>query len=127
MNGIGGIGGWELLLVAVIAMLVLGPEHMVKHAYRFGRWARKFSGYWQEAVGAFREQLKDIEKEAVAPPKVGSVSMDIYGIFFSDKIDSFPAVLANCIKENAASIILAPPDFEIIIRGIFLKNSSYSL
>ena len=37
MNGIGGIGGWELLLVAVIAMLVLGPEHMVKHAYRFGR------------------------------------------------------------------------------------------
>ena len=65
MNGIGGIGGWELLLVAVIAMLVLGPEHMVKHAYRFGRWARKFSGYWQEAVGAFREQLKDIEKEAV--------------------------------------------------------------
>ena len=65
MNGIGGIGGWELMLVAVIAMLVLGPEHMVKHAYRFGRWARKFSGYWQEAVAAFREQIKDIEEEAV--------------------------------------------------------------
>jgi|TARA_B100000315_G_C14135648_1_gene388988 sec-independent protein translocase protein TatB len=65
MNGIGGIGGWELLLVAVIAMLVLGPEHMVKHAYRLGRWSRKLSRYWQEGVAAFREQLKDIEEEAV--------------------------------------------------------------
>ena len=65
MNGFGGIGGWELLLVAVIAMLVLGPEHMVQHAYRIGRWARKLSRYWQEGVTAFREQVKDIEGEAV--------------------------------------------------------------
>lgn len=65
MNGFGGIGGWELLLVAVIAMLVLGPEHMVKHAYRLGRWSRNLSRYWQEGTAAFREQLKDIEEEAV--------------------------------------------------------------
>lgn len=65
MNGFGGIGGWELLLVAVIAMLVLGPEHMVKHAYRFGRWVRKLSVYWREGTTAFREQLKDLEEEAV--------------------------------------------------------------
>ena len=65
MNGFGGIGGWELLLVAVIAMLVLGPEHMVKHAYRFGRWARKLSIYWKEGTTSFREQLKDLEEEAI--------------------------------------------------------------
>jgi len=65
MNGFSGIGGWELLLVAVIAMLVLGPERMVKHAYRLGRWARKFSSYWQEGVSAFREQIQDIEEDAV--------------------------------------------------------------
>lgn len=65
MNGFGGIGGWELLLVAVIAMLVLGPEHMVKHAYQLGRWARELSRYWHEGMAAFREQLKDIEEEAV--------------------------------------------------------------
>ena len=65
MNGFGGIGGWEFLLVAVIAMLVLGPEHMIKHAYRVGRWARTLSRYWQEGVTAFREQLKDIEEDAV--------------------------------------------------------------
>ena len=65
MNGIGGIGGWELFLVAVISMLVLGPEHMVKHAYQLGRWVRKLRLYWQEGAEAFREQLKDIEEEAV--------------------------------------------------------------
>ena len=60
MNGIGGIGGWELLLVAVIAMLVLGPEHMVKHAYRLGRWSRKLSRYWQEGVAAFLEKRQPV-------------------------------------------------------------------
>ena len=65
MNGFGGIGGWELLLVAVIAMLLLGPERMVQHAYRIGRWSRKLSRYWQEGVTAFREQVKDIEEDAV--------------------------------------------------------------
>ena len=29
MNGFGGIGGWELLLVAVIAMIVLGPDDVL--------------------------------------------------------------------------------------------------
>jgi Sec-independent protein translocase protein TatA len=52
-------------LVAVIAMLVLGPERMVKHAYHLGRWARKLSRYWHEGVSAFREQLKDIEEDVV--------------------------------------------------------------
>ena len=36
---------------------------------------------------------------------------------FANKV-SFAEVLAICIKENADSIILAPPDFEIIIKGI---------
>ena len=32
MNGFGGIGGWEFLLIAVIAILVLGPERMIHYA-----------------------------------------------------------------------------------------------
>jgi len=36
MNGFGGIGGWELVLVSVIAILVLGPERMIDHAFRAG-------------------------------------------------------------------------------------------
>ena len=59
-----------------------------------------------------------IANEAVVPPVVGSVHREIYGIDFSESSASLELVLANCINEKAPSIILAPPDFEIINRGI---------
>ena len=64
MNGLGGIGGWELVLVAIIVMVVMGPERMVKHAFQLGRWARQVSSYWKEGTSAFREQLRELETEA---------------------------------------------------------------
>ena len=62
MNGFGGIGGWELILVAVIAILVLGPERMIDHAFRAGRFVRKMSAYWQEGAAAFREEINNMEE-----------------------------------------------------------------
>lgn len=62
MNGFGGIGGWELVLVSVIAILVLGPERMIDHAFRAGHFVRKMSAYWQEGAAAFRVEVKNMEK-----------------------------------------------------------------
>ena len=62
MNGFGGIGGWEVILVTVIAILVLGPERMIDYAFRSGRFVRKMSIYWQEGADAFREEVKSIEE-----------------------------------------------------------------
>jgi Sec-independent protein translocase protein TatA len=62
MNGFGGIGGWEVVLVTVIAILVLGPERMIEYAFRAGRFVRKMSIYWQEGAAAFREEVKNIEE-----------------------------------------------------------------
>ena len=62
MNGFGGIGGWELILVAVIAILVLGPERMIDHAFRAGLFVRKMSAYWQEGAAAFREEINNMEE-----------------------------------------------------------------
>lgn len=76
MNGFGGIGGWEIVMLAVIVMVVLGPERMVKHAFKIGRWARQFSSYWQEGTRAFREQMRDFEddaKHAVELPHVEAI------------------------------------------------------
>ena len=64
MNGFGGIGGWELLLIAVIAILVLGPERMIHYAFRAGRFVRKMSVYWQEGAAAFRAEVNNIEEAA---------------------------------------------------------------
>ena len=64
MNGFGGIGGWELLLIAVIAILVLGPERMIHYAFRTGRFVRKMSVYWQEGADAFRAEMRNVEEAA---------------------------------------------------------------
>ncbi|HCU81197.1 MAG: hypothetical protein CL789_01385 [Chloroflexi bacterium] len=64
MNGFGGIGGWEFLLIAVIAILVLGPERMIHYAFRAGRFARKMSAYWQEGAAAFRAEVHNIKEDA---------------------------------------------------------------
>ena len=61
MNGFGGIGGGELLLIAVIAILVLGPERMIDYAFRAGRFVRKMSVYWQEGAAAFRAEVHNIK------------------------------------------------------------------
>ena len=63
MNGFGGIGGWELLLIAVIAILVLGPERMIDYAFRAGRFVRKMSVYWQEGAAAFRAEVHNIKED----------------------------------------------------------------
>ncbi len=37
------IGGLELLLILVIALIALGPERMIKFARQFGDWLRKIT------------------------------------------------------------------------------------
>jgi len=52
-----GVGGWELILAGILAILVFGPERMARYAFQFGRWMRKFSVIWRESVGTLRDQL----------------------------------------------------------------------
>jgi len=54
-----GIGGWELILVGVLAILVFGPERMTRYAFQAGRWMRKFSIIWQDSLSTLREQLNE--------------------------------------------------------------------
>ncbi len=52
-----GVGGWELILVGILAILVFGPERMARYAFQFGRWMRKFSVICRDSVGTLRDQL----------------------------------------------------------------------
>tara|TARA_B100000676_G_C17366221_1_gene478292 strand:- start:16 stop:372 length:357 start_codon:yes stop_codon:yes gene_type:complete len=64
MNGLSSIGGWELLLISVIAIFVLGPERMIRYAFHAGRIVNKFSSYWKAGVDEFRKELSRIDDEA---------------------------------------------------------------
>jgi len=60
-----GIGGWELLLIAIIAMVVLGPERMLKHSFEAGRWLRKLSTYSRDALAMLEAQAREIDDGAL--------------------------------------------------------------
>ncbi len=60
------IGPWELVLIIVLAMVVFGPEGMVKFARESAVFFRKVtrSSFWQELVST-SEELKDIPRQLV--------------------------------------------------------------
>lgn len=49
------INGWELLMLGVLAIVVLGPERLPEYAAKFGRFVRQARGLADRA----RQQLKD--------------------------------------------------------------------
>ncbi len=49
------INGWELLLLGVLAIIVLGPERLPQYAAKFGKFVREARGFADRA----RQQLKD--------------------------------------------------------------------
>ncbi len=60
------IGPWELVLILVLAMVVFGPEGMVKFARESAVFIRKVtrSSFWQELVST-SEEIKDIPRKLV--------------------------------------------------------------
>ncbi|HXG28108.1 MAG TPA: Sec-independent protein translocase protein TatB [Nevskiales bacterium] len=70
------IGFWELVLIGVVALVVLGPERLPKAARTLGLWAgrarsyvRHFSSELEREVQAqaLREQARDLQRELKAP------------------------------------------------------------
>ena len=49
------INGWELLLLGLLAVIVLGPERLPEYAAKFGRFVRQARAMADRA----KEQLKD--------------------------------------------------------------------
>jgi len=64
-----GVGFWELCLLLLIALMVLGPERLPTVARKLGYWA----GRARAVAGAVRDQLEqevaDIERNEQARPR----------------------------------------------------------
>jgi sec-independent protein translocase protein TatB len=55
------IGFSELLLIAVVALVVLGPERLPKAARLAGMWARKARAQWNAVKAELENELADEE------------------------------------------------------------------
>lgn len=56
-----GVGGWELVFVIIIAMVVMGPERVAKHMFTLGRWTRRMMVIYNQARAALRDELMSID------------------------------------------------------------------
>lgn len=72
MGGLGpGIGGGEYLVIAIVALLVVGPERLPLLLRKIGKWVAKARGMASEFRSSFDEmarqsELDDLRKEVEA-------------------------------------------------------------
>ncbi len=59
-----GIGTWELLMIAVIALVVLGPRQMISLARKAGEYLRILNQLWQKTSAELKDQLDEIEDDS---------------------------------------------------------------
>ncbi|WP_406665142.1 Sec-independent protein translocase protein TatB [Gallaecimonas sp. GXIMD1310] len=56
------IGFWELLLLAVVALVVLGPERMPAAARTLGRWVRTIKGMARQVQDELERELESQQR-----------------------------------------------------------------
>ncbi len=78
------IGFWELLLIAIVSLLVAGPEKLPELVRDAGRWARKLRRYVTQAKYEFEQQLRmdevrDFTEQVEQMDKLMDVAPDKHG------------------------------------------------
>jgi sec-independent protein translocase protein TatB len=61
--GFFGIGTWELLVIGLIALVVLGPKQMILLARKAGELLHQFQLMWQEASKTIDKELKTLDED----------------------------------------------------------------
>jgi Sec-independent protein translocase protein TatA len=54
-----GVGGWELLLIVTIALIVAGPKRIAVWMYMLGQFAGKLQNVWSEFAGTLQKEMDD--------------------------------------------------------------------
>jgi Tat protein translocase TatB subunit len=57
-----GIGTTELLIIALLAAIILGPQRLAESARKLGRLTRDLRHYFRELSGDFSRELEVLDK-----------------------------------------------------------------
>ncbi len=69
--GFFGIGAWELLVIGLLALIILGPKQMILLARKAGELLRQFQQIWQEASKTIDREIRVIESETGGIATIG--------------------------------------------------------
>src|SRR5947209_8630753 len=120
------VGFSELLLTAVVALIVLGPERLPKAARFAGLWVRRARSQWNSVKAEFERELADDElrrslQETQASLREAQESLRNVGSGLRREIDDahasvmrpLPAATAPGAEQPADAVIVAasqPPE-----------------
>jgi Sec-independent protein translocase protein TatA len=54
-----GVGGWEILFIFIIMLIVAGPKRMLEWAYIAGRYTSKLREMWAKMMDTIQHELDD--------------------------------------------------------------------
>ena len=122
-----GIGGWELLLIAIIAMVVLGPERMLKNSFEAGRWLRKLSVYSRDALAMLEAQAREIDDGSLVDATKSISDLKALGTELQTMGSKLISGTASDIKSLSADLqpILALTDSAVTaVAGTEVTNAA---
>ena len=61
-------GGWELLLILALVLLLFGPKRLPEIAEAMGKSIRKFKSATSKATDEVKRELDDVAKEVKLDP-----------------------------------------------------------
>jgi len=62
MDSILGFGGSELLIIALLAAIVLGPERLARSARELGKFIRNVKAYFNSLSGELKAELDVLDE-----------------------------------------------------------------
>lgn len=65
-----GVGGWELVLILVIALVVAGPARMIRWAYQMGQFFAKLRVLWAQAAASLQKEFDAAGLDVQVPKDV---------------------------------------------------------
>lgn len=95
----------ELIILAVVALLVLGPERLPRAAQFAGLWVRRARAHWHAVKSDFERELADDElRKSLAATKAAMQEMQVS---LQEGIDEVDAVARSTTAPEEATTQVA--------------------
>jgi Sec-independent protein translocase protein TatA len=65
-----GVGPVELLLVLIIALIVAGPQRMIRWAYHAGKWTSKMRAMWSDLMKVVQHEIDQAGLDIEVPKHI---------------------------------------------------------
>jgi Sec-independent protein translocase protein TatA len=97
------IGPLDLLLILVLAVIIFGPEDLVKYSRKAGRWIYRASksDFWKSVVGTSKE-IKEFPKQIMKEAEIEETLKEFNALN--------QTIQKQTVLEKTAAAIPADPD-----------------